>query len=75
MRALDSSARKVRCLYTRIVPRGNQVRENWEEANGSEGGIGIGGRNGGGNGAGGGNGSVNGDGDGAETGTGMKANE
>ena len=80
MRAPDSSVRKVRCLYTRIVP-GVTGSERREGTNGTRGGIGVGGGNvdGGGNGdwngVGSGNVDVNGDGDEAGTRTEVEVNE
>ena len=77
LRAPDSSVRKARCLYTRIVPRGyNRIRGTGRsERVGS--GIRVGGGDGDGNRVE--NGDVNGDGDGDGTGTGtgtrVEANE
>ena len=60
LRAPDSSVRKARCLYTRIVVTGSKGREEAKR---------VGGGNGDGNGVG--NGDVNGDG----SGRGVEANE
>ena len=75
LRVLDSSVRKVRCLYKRTVPGG--VTEAQEGATGVGGEIRVGGGNGDGSGVGDGNGDVNGhgDGDGAGVETGVGVNE
>ena len=79
LRAPDSSVRKDRCLYTRIVPRGVTWSEGREGANGVGGRIGVGGENADGNKVGCGNGDVSchgdGDGAGAGAGTGVEANQ
>ena len=74
LRVLDSSVRKVRCLYKRTVPG---VTEAQEGAIGVGGEIRVGGGNGDGSGVEDGNGDVNGhgDGDGAGVETGVGVNE
>ena len=66
LRAPDSSARKARCLYTHIAPRGYERPWDGKERMGLEAGSKFGGGNGEGNGVGGRNGDMNGHTDGKE---------